>query len=299
MNTLIFQHMLNNLNEGIYFVDKERTITFWNQGAEKITGFSSEEILDHKCFDNILNHIDACGNQLCLQGCPLQKSINDKKERQVDIFLHHKDGYRVPVKAKIMPLYDDNQVLIGASEIFVPINAPMGEDLTEEELKAIAYTDQLTGVANRRCTDSVLDMRLQELIINDQSFAVVFVDIDHFKKFNDVYGHKTGDDVLRMVAQTLQNATRSIDFVGRWGGEEFIMIFQGVNKESLKVILEKLIQLVRHSRLRKDEGEDLSVTASFGATLAQKNDTIETLVDRADVNMYKSKENGRDQYTLS
>lgn len=87
-----YYSILENLQEGIYFVDSERKITFWNKGAEVITGFKAEEIIGKYCYDNILNHIDESGNKLCLQGCPLHETLKDGKIEQRKFFCTIKMG---------------------------------------------------------------------------------------------------------------------------------------------------------------------------------------------------------------
>jgi diguanylate cyclase (GGDEF)-like protein len=124
------------------------------------------------------------------------------------------------------------------------------------------------------------------------------MDVDHFKQFNDNYGHNTGDLVLRMVAQTLRYAVRATDTTGRWGGEEFIAILHDFQDErDLERAAEKVRALVERSRLDVD-GQGLTVTVSVGGTLLQAEDTSESLVGRADELMYRSKQAGRNRVTI-
>ncbi len=99
--------ILENLYEGVYFVDKERTITSWNNGATQLTGFSQDEVVHKKCFSNILNHVDVNGIALCFDGCPLHATIQDGVPREANVFLQHKNGHRVPVMVKALPIYNN------------------------------------------------------------------------------------------------------------------------------------------------------------------------------------------------
>ena len=123
------------------------------------------------------------------------------------------------------------------------------------------------------------------------------MDIDHFKRVNDSYGHETGDTVLKMVAQTMAHNIRSFDVIGRWGGEEFLIILANITKNQLQTVAEKLRILVEHSTLNIGDAK-ISVTISIGATMAQKKDTVESIVKRADLLMYKSKGKGRNTVTI-
>jgi diguanylate cyclase (GGDEF)-like protein len=161
-----------------------------------------------------------------------------------------------------------------------------------------AMTDPLTGIGNRRH----LEGRMRAVIAEFQNIAshagLLSIDVDHFKEFNDTYGHNTGDIVLRMVAQTMRHALRATDTTGRWGGEEFIAIVHDIrNEDDLRSAAEKIRALVEHSRLDID-GQGLKVTVSIGGTLLCAEDTPESFVDRADQLMYRSKQAGRNRVTI-
>jgi diguanylate cyclase (GGDEF)-like protein/PAS domain S-box-containing protein len=290
-----YNTILVNTYEGIYFVDTSRKITFWNGGAERITGFIADEVIGKRCADNILNHVDESGNSLCLCGCPLHNTIQDGKTREAKVYLHHKDGHLVPVTVRSIPMMEKNQI-IGAVEIFID-DSEKHEVLRDvEEYKVLAMVDQLTGLPNRRHIDSFLSSKYKEYKELDIKFGVLFIDIDRFKNFNDAYGHDMGDEVLRMISISFLGATRATDLIGRFGGEEFIGIFAGVDEKSLLKKAESLRMIVENGRLNCN-GEVLKVTISIGATLIDDKDTVETLLKRADEMLYKSKENGRNRVT--
>ena len=124
----------------------------------------------------------------------------------------------------------------------------------------------------------------------------MMLDLDFFKNINDTYGHSAGDAVLKMVAGTFQSAMRKNDFVGRWGGEEFVAILRGVTHLELRTIAEKVCRLVAQSSLKR--GEDcLRVTVSIGSTMVQPTDNTYTLIQRADKALYISKHEGRNRVT--
>lgn len=298
MSNILVQ-MLDNLYEGIYFVDIERTITFWNKGAENITGFLASEVIGNHCYNNILNHIDDKGTQLCFSGCPLHKTLEDESERNSTVYLHHKDGYRLKVNIKVFPIYDDNNELVGAAEVFVTDKNQFTDILDDEALRSLAFFDQLTGIANRRNLESVLNSKLSEFKMYNYSIGIALLDIDHFKSVNDTYGHDVGDEVLKMVSKTLDSSVRSIDTCGRWGGEEFLIIFPHVNESNFTQILDRILILVSNSKLRNvNLDTDVSVTISIGASIVQPGDTKESLLKNIDEKLYTSKREGRNRYTL-
>jgi len=292
-----YRTLLDNLYDGVYFVKPDRTIVYWNEAAERMTGFTKLEMVNKHCYDNMLMHVDDKGANLCLRNCPLEKAILEGTMVEGEVYYHHKEGQRLPALVRVTPIRDAGGTVVGAVEIFSD-NSPrvrLAEQV--EELEKIALLDPLTRLGNRRYGDLSLSVKLNELERYDWPFGVLFMDIDYFKKVNDRYGHDVGDRILRIVATTIINGTRSSDVVSRWGGEEFMVLIPRVDTKQLKDIAEKIRLLVEKSSI-SIEGKNIEVTLSIGATLARKGDTIETLIKRADELMYKSKSEGRNRLTI-
>lgn len=295
-NNELYRNILDSINEGIYFVDTQRRITFWNKGAQRITGFSSDEVVEKYCFNNILNHVDEKGTKLCMLGCPLHATLKDGKDRDSVVYLHHKLGHRVPVRVHVTTI-TENGVVVGAVETFVNEGDSFSNEYQIDELRTLAYQDQLTELPNRRYLDNQLENHIMITKRSQVSVGIAFVDIDFFKKINDTYGHNIGDEVLKMLAKTMKAATRSTDIVGRWGGEEFIIIYNHMSESILEVVCEKVRMLTEASGLRIED-QTIQITISVGATLIQENDTVESLVKRADDSLYHSKTSGKNKVTL-
>ncbi|MFQ9639578.1 MAG: PAS domain S-box protein, partial [Eisenbergiella sp.] len=184
----LYLTIINNMTDGVYLVDLERRILFWNKAAETITGYCADEIVGRQCQDNLLNHIDEEGRPLCITGCPLFSAIIDGKQRREHVFVRHKDGYRIPILVNIFPLKKDGEI-IGAIEIFSQNSPTIYEDNLVEHLSEIAMHDTLTKLPNRRYLESFLDYKLNEYQRFGRLFAVLFADIDDFSHFNNEYGH--------------------------------------------------------------------------------------------------------------
>lgn len=292
----MYKKMLDNMYEGIYYVDNERTITFWNKGAERITGFLADEVVNSHCYDNILNHVDDFGNKLCFAGCPLQVTLNDGKTRDHSIYLHHKEGHRVAVKVRVMPIYEEG-IIVGAVEMFIGQEDNFHNTYDIEELKQLAFRDALTGLPNRRMLDEQLAIANITSHEMNYDFGIALMDIDNFKNVNDTYGHSMGDNVLKMVAKSLQSGIMRTDIIARWGGEEFICLLRGTDEESLKRVAERLRMLIQASGIRMNSNE-VKVTISIGATLHKAGETIEDMIERADKLLYQSKQDGRNKVTI-
>jgi diguanylate cyclase (GGDEF)-like protein/PAS domain S-box-containing protein len=290
--------ILDNLfDEAVYFVDLDRRITFWSSSAARLTGFSAEEVVGSRCMDDILTHVDDQGTKLCHDGCPLALVLDDGVTRETAVYLHHKAGHRIPIRARILPIFDRAGALVGGIEIFTDrrSGAVMSERI--QELERLALIDPLTQLSNRKHLESELAGLFKQQERLGITFGLLFIDIDHFKNVNDTYGHNAGDLVLKMVAKTLASTVREFDLVGRWGGEEFMVLARAKNEHELFGLAERLRLLVSQSSLETKEMR-IMVNISTGATMATDSDTMTSLVKRADELLYRSKERGRNRSTL-
>ena len=292
-----YKSVLDCLYDGVYVLDRERKIVYWNKSAERLTGYRSEEVLGHCCSDSILVHVDHGGNSLCQNGCPMAVALDDGIPREMEVYLHHKHGHRVPVLVRTTALFDDSNRIVGAAQIFSDNSRYRHIAEENHRLRDLALIDELTQVGNRRFGET----RLREMAADARrygwTFGVIFVDVDLFKECNDRFGHDVGDLVLRMVAQTLRNSLRSSDFVCRWGGEEFLCMIRNVGGAELTAIAEKFRILVQESMLHT-EAATVRVTVSVGGTLAGDSESWPRFVARADQAMYESKRSGRNCVTI-
>jgi diguanylate cyclase (GGDEF)-like protein/PAS domain S-box-containing protein len=292
-----FERIIENLHDGLYFVDRDRLIRYWNKAAEHISGFSAKEVMGKHCSANILTHTDSEGNSLCTGMCPLAATIADKKPREAEVYMHHKDGHRIPVSVRVSALTDLDGNIIGGIELFSDISNQAANKLRMKELEKLALLDNLTQLANRNYIEREIQSRFEEKKRFDVPFGVLFMDIDDFKKFNDTYGHDVGDDVLKFVANTFIANARPFDLYGRWGGEEFIGIIRNINSQGLEGLGNRIRLLIENSYIMH-QNEKLCVTISMGATLVNENDTIDGIIKRVDILLYKSKAAGKNCLTI-
>ena len=291
-----YKALLDNLSDGVYFVDRDRRITYWNRGAELLSGYASGDVVGTCCQDNLLRHVTSEGKLLCTDGCPLTATLHDGLDRQEMVYLHHKNGQRLPVRIRVSPVRNASGEITGALEVFSDDSAHAAAIEMIDRLRKDALHDLLTGVGNRRYCDITLKARLAERERFGWPFAVLILDVDRFKSINDQFGHPTGDSVLAMVAATLVRGIRPLDFVGRWGGDEFIVVLANITGSEVHSLADRLRMLVERSSFSAASGH-VGVTVSVGATIAGPVDTEESLVDRADILVYQSKQRGRNCVT--
>ena len=291
-----YEKLLNTVNDGVYFVNRDRKITYWNEAAGQLTGYCAGEALEKSCSDNFLRHVDETGKPLCGDGCPLSRAIADGQVIETELYLRHKNGHRVPISVRVMPMRNDAGEIVGAVEVFGDSTVKQKAEKRVNELENLAFRDPLTNLPNRRYLELKVAQALQDSQQLGRNYGLLLFDLDRFKQVNDAHGHDVGDALLKAVAETLLQGLRPIDIVGRWGGEEFLVLMPDVNAVGLGDLAERCRVLIAESSV-SNGGAEVSVTASIGATLLLHTDTAEQALRRADQLMYESKHSGGDRTT--
>jgi PAS domain S-box/diguanylate cyclase (GGDEF) domain len=290
--------VLESIDEGVYLVDRDRRIVYWNKAAELITGFLRSQVLGSKCSDNILRHVDGKGKELCDDGCPLAACMEDGRTRTAEVFLHHREGHRVPVSVRGIPIPSNASGEGACIEIFTDRTERSNLMLELDERRKESLTDPLTGLGNRRYAELCLGRAFAARSADDEPFGVLLIDIDHFKCVNDEHGHQNGDRVLRMVGRTLANAVRRIDLAARWGGEAFLILAPGVDQGQLFALSERVRVLISRGWVTLETASPVSVTVSSGGSMALPEDDAASILVRADKQLYASKAAGRDRCSI-
>ncbi|NWG71157.1 MAG: diguanylate cyclase [Parvularculaceae bacterium] len=166
-----------------------------------------------------------------------------------------------------------------------------------EHIQQEAMQDPLTGVKNRKTFDAAIAKLVLASQEANEPLALIMADVDHFKTFNDRWGHQTGDQVLRLVAEVMSANTKGQDILARYGGEEFALLLPGTTLENAVMLGDRIRRAIESRRLKKRRtNEDLGVvTMSMGVALLAASDSAESLIERADAGLYEAKRNGRNQ----
>lgn len=167
----------------------------------------------------------------------------------------------------------------------------------QKELEELSFKDGLTGVANRRMFDNVIETEWLKARQNQQPLSLIIIDIDFFKEYNDCYGHLQGDDCLKQVASTLNGvAARSRDFFGRFGGEEFVMLLPETDENSAWSVAERCRQSLFKKQIPHEHSKVsqlLTISLGVSTMIPTQNDDHNELIDRADKQLYQAKQKGR------
>jgi diguanylate cyclase (GGDEF)-like protein/PAS domain S-box-containing protein len=280
LNSEIYRAVLESLPIGVYLTDLKRQIAFWNTSAERITGYRGQEVIGHFCHDNLLMHCDENRVALCGCACPLAHTMQDGRPREANVFLRHKEGQRVPVRVRAVPVRDESGVIVGAAEFFDERSFRAAE-MRCPHLRADVGLDNVTEIPDRQATLACLGAALQEFAASHVPFGVLSITIDNLDHFRRVYGCQSVNAVLYAAAQTLSVGTRPDDLVGRWREDRFAALVACPAADGLRSCAERLKRLVSLAAVPW-WGDRLSVTVSMGGTMVRPGDTAESLLGRAE-----------------
>lgn len=247
----------------------------------EISGYSKAELIGQT--HNIVRHPDTPSEAYK----EMWEMITKGKAWSGEIKNKAKDGSSYRVDAKIDLVRNETGDISGYLSI--------RHDITDKKrVEELSITDSLTGLSNRFRLDDILLTEFKRVKRYSLAFSIIICDIDFFKAVNDNYGHLAGDLGLVTVAQLLSESCREVDFVGRWGGEEFLIVCPETSAEQAALVAEKLrLKIAAHQF-----PEIGHMTSSFGVTLVTNNDSIEEALKRADNALYRAKENGRNRVEL-
>jgi diguanylate cyclase (GGDEF)-like protein len=286
--------LLDQLAEGLCLVDPDRRVVYWNGGAEAITGFPAAEVLGRVCHNGPLCDAD-CRFPATASGrpaCPVDRVLRAGVPTGGRLLRTHRDGQPLVLDIQVLPLLDEHRNVIGGVQFFRDASATAELEVACGRLRALAETDALTGLANRRHLDTELQVQLDLLAGHPGHRAcVILADLDHFKQINDTWGHGVGDQVLQAFARGLKGQCRPGDLVGRYGGEEFLIILPGIRLADALEVAERMRAI---TPLAAPPGlHALRPSASFGVAEARATDTPGHLLRRVDAALYRAKRRGR------
>jgi PAS domain S-box-containing protein/diguanylate cyclase (GGDEF)-like protein len=298
LDPTVYKTILEDLPSGVYVVDLDGRIQFWNGWAERISGYLRQEVVGRACSDNLLMHCDAANNLLCGSACPLQQTMRDGRMREASLFLRHKDGQRVPVRVRSIPVRDAEGSIIGAAESFDE-RRPRPEPQWHPGGKpAHGDLDQLTGVLDSLSTEVYLRECFHDFAEDGIPFGILAIAIDDLDGIRERRGQQAEEKVLRMVATTLSKNLPGVDVVGLWKRNWFLVIVDKCPAAALPQIGAALRPVVGAAAFSW-WGDRLSVTISVGGAEAVAEDTVETLLARCEQAVEASIGRGGDGMTIA
>lgn len=286
--------LLESVSEGILGTDEDGIITFANPAAVHMLGYNARELIG-KPMHTMIHHYYRDGEVYVKEDCPLEKTLLEGREYHLtDEVFWSKDSTAIPVEYRSTPVLRDGRVN-GAVITFTNISA---RKQAEAQLERQAFYDNLTGLPNRVLLYDRLEHAVVKARRHGQMGALLFLDLDQFKMINDTLGHASGDTLLKEMAARLRKAIRQEDTAARMGGDEFVVLLNGLPGQSDKAI--NIIRRIADNIHRKMSvplnlnDHRLQVTSSIGIALFPlNNDDANSILMQADTAMYRAKESGR------
>jgi diguanylate cyclase (GGDEF)-like protein/PAS domain S-box-containing protein len=282
------KNIMDSLDVAIWSVDaKTDTMLYRSPGTEKIYGYPAQAFFDDpQLFKKITHPDDAPRMEEVI------KELRTGKTLEHEYRIIQPGGKVRWVRERTIPIFDSNGNLYRFDGITIDITE---KKRSEEKMKFMAYHDALTGLPNRRFFNRCLTDALAMSQRAKQSTAVMFVDLDNFKRINDTLGHAVGDQLLKAVVRRFTACVSEKDIISRLGGDEFAIILQGISRQHAAEVAERIIDCCSEPFVI--EGHELFVSPSIGISLyPDDGDSIENLVKNADVAMYEAKEQGKNTY---
>jgi PAS domain S-box-containing protein/diguanylate cyclase (GGDEF)-like protein len=277
----IFRTILDSLQTGVYLIRRSGKILFWNDGAERITGFRRHEVIGRSCRENILVHCNEQHCVLCGVTCPLTGTMGEAKPGDTQVFFRHKAGHRVPVRVRAIPVRDPTGLVIGIAESFDEHTADFEAENCQINLAAHGCLDIITGVMNQALTRSYLREHLAFFAEYDLPFGILSIRIEELEQFRTAHGREAADDILHVVAETMKRALGTAGFLGRWTEGEFVAIVPNCTTAELNKTGDSIQNSVNSSDILW-WGDFLSVTVFVGRAMVNAGDKIESLLQRAE-----------------
>lgn len=286
---------LDSIGEAVLRTDVQGKVKYLNRIAEKMTGWGRAEALGLPVSE-VLRIVDGAGGAGCGQAFGAA-SKEDKTAKTttagVNCILVRRDGFECGIESKVTPIHDPDGSLTGSVVSFHDVSMARA---TTREMSYLAQHDFLTGLPNRMLFNDRLGQAISLAERQNKQLAVMFVDLDHFKRINDSLGHAVGDKLLQSVAGRLLACVRRTDTVSRLGGDEFLILLSQVEQaEDAAVSARKVLRALAIPHLIDGKSLDTNVCVGVSTYPVDGQDAAD-LISRADTAMYEAKENGRSNY---
>jgi len=304
VNTPALQAVFEQASDGIALIDDGGIIIAMNPALERLTGHTASEVIGRTSCRAVLACKDAAGEWLCDRPCPGEAALTTGLTTPCqELLVLTKDGGRVPVSASFTPL----DLAPGGRRLFLlvvrDITTQYHDTQRLRHLAHLSMTDALTGLDNRRS----LMVRLGGEIVRARRYhhtlSLLFMDVDHFKLYNDQHGHRRGDAALTTIGRLLKHQMRETDFAARYGGEEFVLLLPETDTPQARVLAEQLRRVIACQLEEQPPGPTgarAGLTVSIGvATFPSDADNGPGLLEEADRALYAAKAAGRNRVTCS
>ena len=273
-----------NLNENIVVLTNKEKIVNINKAGLDFFGYKTTKSfkVHHKYISKLFTELSPKEEKF-VYGIDWVTKIHKKQNIKVEMI---EDGLKQTFFMQVKKV-NNNRYLIS----FYNISIVMAQI---SNITKVAEKDELTKIYNRSKFNSLLSSSMRKSLVNNEPFSLIILDVDHFKKINDTYGHDMGDSVLKDMASIIKSELRDRDNFARWGGEEFVVLAESLAEKEASDLSERLRKAIEEYKFDRN----IKVTCSFGVTQFRFSDTESSILKRADEALYVAKDNGRNQVRI-
>jgi len=294
----IFRLVLENLQTGVYLVDRERKIVFWNDGAQRITGYLPQDVVGRLPREHFLapnGNTRATDSQA---SDPVNLVFRDGKASVAEVSILHKEGYRIPVVLRTVPIRDSHGAVIVAAESFDINLSAHRRTRRHASIAEGGHLDAVACVPGKGFMEAQISEKLARFAQRRAHFAVLLIEPDQMDHFVKTLGKGVVPTILRVIAHAVENSLRPEDLVGRWSGNQFIALLEGCKETEVQNVGERIRRMIGDSEFEW-WGDAFSVAAALGGAGARDGDTEELLLSRAQRSLAESVAAGGNRVTVA
>ena len=275
-NPKLFRHLVEELPVGIYMVDRDGRIRFWNHGAEHLTGHLSHDVVGH-VFEDVVRACDRRGNSLSGERCPVTMTLHLRQPQRCTVFYLHKNGHRTAVRIRTRPILEVGEYgdAIGGATVLFEEAFVYREELSGPPM--YGCLDATTGVPSRRLTRAVLNECMAGMEESHIGFGLLRIRVLGLEEFRSKHGPQSVVPFLHTTAQTLRNSLDAENFLGCWGENEFLVVLPSASPMMVAMTAEILLNLLSHSEVSW-WGDRFLVEAEVACTVATAGSDLESLL---------------------
>lgn len=290
--------IFNSIHDPFSIMDRDYTIMKVNDSYAHMNGRPAKDLLGKTCYKALYGRTSVC------EECVVEKTFRSSDPCAKEKLVTTPDGSELWMEIYTYPVFDEN---LRVSHVIEYARDITDRKMAEEEkkhlikkLNHLSTTDSLTGLLNRRALNDILDHEIDRARRYSSDLSLILCDIDRFKLINDSYGHRAGDLALQAISEALKSTLRKADVIGRYGGDEFMMILPETSLNGAKSLAEKIRAAVENTELELPGGKLNRLSMSIGvASCCAAVENIDTIVARADAALYTSKQAGRNRVSVA
>lgn len=287
----IYRAVLESLETGVYIVDRNRRVRFWNEGAEQITGFLRQDVVGRFLREHLLAVGEAPKDIDSDPDDPINVAFRDGKPTVLEVSILHKSGYRVPIVLHTSPIRNNRGAVVGVSESFERNRSAQDWTRRQAMYADFGCLDAVTGLPAKSYMETQLRENLITFAEHNIPFGILLIEIDHLDQFRATRGPGVVPTIFRVVAQSLENCLRPSDVIGCWGENQFLAILMECRESEVVCVGERARKMIGSAEIEW-WGDRFSVTSPLGGAGCRAEDTVELLIERAEASLQESIEKG-------